>query len=289
MAGIKRWLQDKIGIGENRDKIAYLEKRIKLNQALIQQLMPERMPLNIENRNVPFFNAHRESGFNLAIHKNDLMFLSILLAHNGNIDSTLQEYFQVGFDTAQHLKNHTKGPVANLLDFGAGYGRVSRFLSSAFEGAQIFTSEIKPEAVRFNETVLGLNGISHGPEPESFKSTAAFDFIFAGSVFTHLPKDSAKAWLAALSTSLSETGTLVFSIHNAASFGVQTAQGFAFRTLSEDEFFSAVDDSISDNQQYGTAYFTLDLIRAWMTELGLKTEIQTNAFGGIQDLVIARK
>lgn len=289
MAGIKRWFQDKIGIGENRDKIAYLEKRIKLNQALIQQLTPATLPLNLEGRTIPFMKAHKPDLFNLAIHKNDLMFLSILLAHESNINSSLQEYYQVGHQTAQWLKQQVAAPVSSVLDFGAGYGRVSRFLKSAFPDASITMSEIKAEAVLFHQSTLHIPGILHGADAASFQTDQSFDLIFAGSVFTHLPESSSRSWLEKLAGLLSKNGSLIFSIHNAASFGVSAPSGFAYKTLSEDEFFSSVEDSISDNESYGTAYFTARLINQWMTELGLHCRVEKNAFGGIQDVVTAHK
>ena len=289
IAGLKKWFQDKIGIGENRDKIIYLEKRIKLNQALLQLTLPNYLNLDVEKRDVPFIQEFGAGAFNLTIHKNDLMFLAILLAKDGRIDPSLEEYFRVGYDTVQSLKARCGNlEPKHILDFGGGYGRVSRFLKSAFPKAEIHVSEIKSEAVEFNKTALGLGGLAHTNLPESLISDFQFDLIFAGSVFTHLPKKDAYNWLQKLAQLLSKNGILIFSIHNSASFGMENSEGFAYKTLSEDEFFNVIDDSIQDNSTYGTAYFSSQLIKQWLSEFGLTCTIEANAFGGIQDLVIAR-
>lgn len=289
---LKRWLQDKIGIGENRDKIIYLEKRVKLNHLLLQQLLPKILALNPEDRNIPFLKTLGDrSNLNLAIHKNDLMFLQILIAKNGNVDAALNEYYHVGYETAQLLKGIVAGkPIQNLLDFGAGYGRVARFLSLAFSNStNVFASDIKEEAVNFNRNSLNLNGLNHSTEIASYNPIVKFDLIFAGSVFTHLPEADSEKWLHALAESLEKDGMLVFSVHNIRSFGVSKTAHFAFKKLSEDSFFDSVEDSIKEADRYGTSYVSSEKVAEWMRKENLSFEILPNGFGGIQDLVIATK
>ena len=213
---IKRWFQDKIGIGENRDKIYFLEKRVKLNHALIHMLLPENLQFDAQNRPLPFLNKAVDLGStSFVIHKNDLMFLGILYNHEGDMNHSLNEYFSVGFRTAKQIAAIVnEKPIQSFLDFGAGYGRVARFLPTVFADAKISVSDIKAESVAFCKSELGLHGFDHSSDAPEVTVPDTYDVIFAGSVFTHLPRTSAEQWLDVLSAAVNPGGALIFSIHN---------------------------------------------------------------------------
>ena len=101
---IKKWFQDKIGIGENRDRISFLEKKIDYSHSIIHQLLPEKLSFSQDLSLLPFFKETPEAlETNLDIHKNDLMFLYPLLHHNGALSQSLNEYYLVGWQTAKLL------------------------------------------------------------------------------------------------------------------------------------------------------------------------------------------
>ncbi len=288
---IKRWFQDKIGIGENRDKIHFLEKRVKLNHALLHMLLPENLQFDAKNRPLAFLeHAQITEETSFVIHKNDLMFLGILYNHEGDMNHSLNEYFQVGYNTAKQLRDILGGDkVESFLDFGAGYGRVARFLPAFFPKAKIVASDIKAESVAFCKTQLKLDGFDHSADAAKAKLIGTYDAIFAGSVFTHLPQAAAEQWLNRLTEATKSDGTLIFSIHNIATYGFAAKGDFHYHLDSEDAFFSWVEDSISDTESYGTAYISTKLATQWMKDRGFSCEIQPKAFGGTQDLVVAKK
>ncbi len=287
----KRWFQDKIGIGENRDKIYFLEKRVKLNHALLHLLLPDNLQFDARNRPLPFFNeANGIDDVPYVIHKNDLMFLGILYNHEGDMNRSLNEYFSVGYKTTVQIRDLLADKqISSFLDFGAGYGRVARFLPVVFPGATITASDIKEESVRFCEDHLKLKGYSHETDPASVDFLATYDALFAGSVFTHLPEKLAYDWLVKLSEATNPGGTLIFSIHNIKTYGFAAKGDFYYHYDSEDAFFSWVDDSIKDQEAYGTAYMSVALAEKWMAELGFHCTVLPQAFGGTQDLVVATK
>lgn len=289
MKDYKRWFQDKIGIGENRDRLDYLEKRIKLNHVLVQQLMPETLDLKVKNRPLKFFaqdETLRETNFTL--HKNDLMFIGILFNHSGQVDKSLNEYFALGYLTARQLKTFAGDKkITSFLDFGGGYGRVSRFLPKCFPEATIFVSDIKKESVVFNERAFGFNGIHHSAQAAETHFNHTFDYIFAGSVFTHLPEKMAEEWLDTLCAAVNPGGVLVFSIHNIVTYGKQEHGDFYYFEHSEDSFFNWIEDSIKDTKTYGTSYISAQLATKWMESRGFSCQVDAQAFGGTQDLVIA--
>ena len=75
---LKRWFQDKIGIGENRDKLALLEKRLAALATLEQWALPEVLPIPSEAMNEAWSAAMDTLGLSepwnacsRAIHRSD--------------------------------------------------------------------------------------------------------------------------------------------------------------------------------------------------------------------------
>ena len=291
----KKWFQDKIGIGENRDRLDFLEKKIRFNGILIQELMPALLDFDPAGKGIESMKTEK-SPVASVIHKNDIMFISNLF-HNEDVDQSLKVYFSLGDNTARQIHEIAVSGNAsilekggNLLDFGAGYGRVSRFFPRYFgEKVSYYASEIKEEAMRFHEEQLGYRGIVHGPHADSFKSDRKFDLIFVGSVFTHLPQRMTEEWLSKLADHLSESGFLIFTTHNIRTYNISQTKDFHFDPGSEDSSFDAVEDSLENQSEYGTSYVSDELIRKWMDDRGLGFEIQPRAFGGTQDLIISQR
>ena len=78
---LKRWFQDKIGIGENRDKLALLEKRLAALATLEQWALPEVLPIPSEAVNEAWSATMDTLGLSepwnacsRAIHRSDPMF-----------------------------------------------------------------------------------------------------------------------------------------------------------------------------------------------------------------------
>lgn len=101
----------------------------------------------------------------------------------------------------------------SILDFGCGCGRVARYLRPR-NGRSTTATDIDPEAVAWCQENLGRAATFevNGPTPPLRYADASFDFIYAISVFTHLPEDLAMSWLHELRRILRPDGLLVTSI-----------------------------------------------------------------------------
>lgn len=97
-----------------------------------------------------------------------------------------------------------KAPT-DILDFGAAYGRVTRFIKVGFPSARIFVSDLNKEAVNWCVEHLGVEVC-----PEDIGKNA-YDLIFLGSVFTHCPPDVTSALLLQLTEALRPNGVLMFT------------------------------------------------------------------------------
>jgi len=276
---LKRWIQDKIGIGENRDKLALLEKRISALATLEQWALPEVLP--IPPHFVERAWSDTLSSFELneswaispkAIHRSDPMFRYPFQVHGGDALKVLGEYFQTGAEAALRLQSISP-KAERILDFGGGYGRVGRFLSAAFPGAKRLVSDPKPSAVDFQ--IKHFGALSDDQQP--------VDLIFAGSVFTHLPETEFRGTLSSLLGRLTRTGALVLTLHEFQS------SRFAFHPYTEESALRELEDVLSE-AHYGSVYCSETFWRDVLVSVSNSWhyEILPERFGGTQLYVVVK-
>lgn len=99
-----------------------------------------------------------------------------------------------------------------ILDFGAGWGRISRFFLRETKPAFIFAADCMSEAVRWlHATRNPCNIIKNEPQPPISNLAEPFELIYAFSVFSHLSGDYFHAWVTYLMRLLRPKGHLVFT------------------------------------------------------------------------------
>lgn len=107
----------------------------------------------------------------------------------------------------------TIGVLTSILDFGCGCGRVLRHLP-ARTGAALAGSDLNPEAIRWCAEHLGRGEFAvNGLAPPLAFADGRFDLIYAFSVFTHLPEELQRPWVAELHRCLRPGGYLILSLH----------------------------------------------------------------------------
>lgn len=100
-----------------------------------------------------------------------------------------------------------------LLDFGCGCGRVIRRWH-AMTNVQIHGVDYNPELVHWCGAHLPFARFAvNGLEPPLPYAAGSFDFIYALSVFTHLPETLQQAWLADLARVLKPGGHALLTLH----------------------------------------------------------------------------
>jgi hypothetical protein len=102
---------------------------------------------------------------------------------------------------------------AALLDFGAGAGRVTRWLRSAFPEADLHTCDLREQDVRFNDGVLGVRAWRAGTDLSMLRAPRPYDLIWVGSVATHLPAERAEQLLDKMLSWTTPGGIVVMSLH----------------------------------------------------------------------------
>ncbi len=267
---LKDYIGNKLGIEQNKLAIEDLYHRFDFISAYINLTVPEKIELNptvLHQAITRLKLTFPLEGFNSIIHRNDLMFAFHVYNHRKDLTEAVYSYFKIGIRTATNLHKIASRfniKTDTLLDFGSGYGRVSRFFPQVFPNAEITISEVKGHSIKFQNEQFGFNGIEHSQNPESL-GNSTFDIILALSVFTHLPKSSFEGWLNKLINALEPKGALVFTFNNISNFKEQASDpNFHYLTLSEDSSFSFVSDSLSDTSEYGSTYVSYTYLEEFL-------------------------
>jgi SAM-dependent methyltransferase len=98
-------------------------------------------------------------------------------------------------------------PIRKLLDYGCGYGRTTRWLRAALPSIELFVTDIDQAAAAWTAETFGCQGI------DTELAVDTFDFIWVGSVFTHLSEGVAEVLLERLLAALKSDGVLAITTH----------------------------------------------------------------------------
>lgn len=116
-----------------------------------------------------------------------------------------------------------RGPIATLsrvLDFGSGWGRISRVLASQLSADAIVAADVDQEMTALVSTTLpGINAITVKPAPPTFLGEQTMDLVTAFSVFSHLSEQAHQLWAAELARVLRPEGLAVITVLDDAFFG----------------------------------------------------------------------
>lgn len=190
----------------------------------------------------------------MRIHAEDQM-LRHSLRGWGEVNASLTQYYNVALQQhsaarqALHRLFGAKLDQLAVLDFACGWGRLLRFLVRTVPPSNIWASDIQHDAVDFVSREFGVHGIYSDADPDAFKPDRQFDFIWVASLFSHLPADLFRAWLAKLTSVLSPRGVLAFSVHDERlrpAGAAMPSQGILYTTTSEIEEL--------DSSVYGTSF-----------------------------------
>ena len=100
-----------------------------------------------------------------------------------------------------------------VLDFGCGCGRVIRHLKS-FENVKKYGSDCNEDLISWCTTNLTYcNFDINASKPPLEYETDSFDFIYAISVFTHMPENLQLLWIKELSRVLKPDGLILITTH----------------------------------------------------------------------------
>lgn len=258
---LQRWIQDKTGIGENRDALDVLRHRVDALAALQQQHLPETLSLP--------WAPELPAGVSPLVHRADAMFRYPLSVSGGDWARAAQEYFTTGADFAEVLRSIMPAP-GDVLDYGGGYGRVGRFLPAVYPSTRRWVYDPKAGAMAFQQAQWSA-------QPWNGQSV---DLIVAGSVFTHLKPDVAQAELARLLPALNPGGVLVATLHD---FVPKTA----VHALTEEAALPELEDQLGPNDYVSISFSSGDWAR--LLPQGWTWTVRPERFGGTQQILVVTR
>lgn len=164
-------------------------------------------------------------------------------------ESTVRHYFALEQIAGQVFGGVEK--LDSILDFASGYGRLTRVLLQKLPREKIWVSDIYADAMAWQRKAFGVNTVVSATDPTHFTHDRQHDIIFVGSLFSHLPAPTFRAWLRTLAQRLSPRGVLAFSVHDAGIIPPGAAadpSGLTYLRFSE--------SGSLDLDSYGMSYVT---------------------------------
>lgn len=126
-------------------------------------------------------------------------------------------YLKVGLSAIQcidaAIKESDAVDIKRILDLPCGHGRVLRFLTEFFPGAEITACDTNKNAVDFCRQEFSAHGVYSQKKLKTFSLGQKYDLIWCGSLATHLEEDHTRDLLSFFYRHLNPGGLLVFSMH----------------------------------------------------------------------------
>jgi len=145
------------------------------------------------------------------IHPNDFMFdhaspdeVASYAERAGNVIANIEASLGAGGRSFED--------VERWLDFGCGYGRVTRFLVERVPPDRVWASDVIHEGVEFCRSEFGVHPLHSQPDLEALE-LEPFDCIYAISVLSHLNERNSRALLRLFGDSLRPDGIAMFTTH----------------------------------------------------------------------------
>jgi SAM-dependent methyltransferase len=143
----------------------------------------------------------------------------------------IEHYFQCGVSALSIMQNviGLAGlQPTTILDYGAGAGRVTRWLEAAFPDAEIHACDVQKEAVDFLRSTFNVKAWCVEADPSSLSFPSLYDVIWVGSVVTHLPEVHTRGLVSRLLKACRPNGILLLSFHGRAAFNRQESGEFSY-------------------------------------------------------------
>jgi hypothetical protein len=194
------------------------------------------------------------------IHPHDFIFEFIISnpVFDG-LENAVGYYFEDGARSVEKLRNYIhdicgwhQEPV-KLLEFASGYGCLTRHFKHILPEVTVSSCDIHKEAVQFISQKLGVQAVLSSSVPEALTLPDEYDFVFALSFFSHMPKATWNRWFNALLSKVKKGGFLLFTTQ-----GMSSRKFFANPILNNEGFWFAnySEQKDLDTSEYGMTIVT---------------------------------
>lgn len=103
----------------------------------------------------------------------------------------------------------------SILDFGCGYGRLTKYFPDVAINAEIYGCDVDRDAISFaKKNYPRINFSTNQVDPPVHFEDEQFDLIILFSVFTNISEHVHKSWLKELALKLKNNGMLIATSHS---------------------------------------------------------------------------
>ena len=153
------------------------------------------------------------------------------------------------FETVLRRHGRSLRQCRSILEFGCGYGRLTRHLFTLAPQAEIFGCDVSARDIAFCRRAYPQGRFTvNQPTPPLHLPDAQCDFIFSYSVFTHLSEENHKHWLQELARILRPDGVMVHTTHSVLS--LRLIEMFSPERLSKYGLGGSVEAFAASGQAY---------------------------------------
>src|SRR5687768_10056082 len=118
-------------------------------------------------------------------------------------------FVRVADEWLGHHRDRRLADASRVVDFGAGWGRISRLLLAHVHPSALYALDIDVEMTALvGSTLPGVNAMTIGPYPPTVLRDGMADAVLSFSVFSHLSPAAHAAWAREFGR-LSGPGTMV--------------------------------------------------------------------------------
>jgi SAM-dependent methyltransferase len=199
-----------------------------------------------------------------SIHPEDLLFRFFRDQTPG--EEAVVRYFESGHGDATQIGYTLKGMLSDVekprvLEFAAGFGRVSRHIPAVIPSVDFTVSDIHAPAIKFAKKELKVAAFKSAPTPARATITKnSYDLIFTLSFFSHLPDSSFGDWLRFLHSGLKVGGYLLFTTHGETSMQIYEHLAALYDSEKGCGYGIQSDQPDIEGDNYGTAVTDFDYV-----------------------------
>ncbi|MGI8666710.1 MAG: class I SAM-dependent methyltransferase [Jatrophihabitans sp.] len=150
----------------------------------------------------------------------------------------------------QFAAKHGRGDFASMnriLDFGSGWGRITRTLLTKVPAPKIHAIDVDGQMTALlNTTLPGVNALTISPEPPTVLGDGALDAGVAFSVFSHLSGPAHEAWAGEFGRIIAPGGVVAITVLDAAFFGQIAGAQAAVQAGQADPFAESLATTFAD-------------------------------------------
>lgn len=213
--------------------------------------------------------------------------------HYALLGRTLYRHFDFAL---KRFSGRCISEMNQIVDWGCGSGRIARYLVEDLTENQEFAGiDIDEPAVEWANVNIGKNFETCYKTPPLPYESASKELVYSYSVFTHLPEDILKLWIAEIARIIQPGGYFLFTIlSDTAMLGLLQYKNEAFCKEWESKgiFDSQANDQLSSIGVEGDYYRNVWLSQKYIEEHWRSyfeiVSIEQN-FHFYQDLVVCRR